>query len=108
MSKEYFELLIKPEDNYELFLNLILSLTDDAIEENDGEIIVRSEENLEDFQEPLEKFAKALNTKCYIKCEKKESIDWIKNIKTLYKLLKLEAFMCDHHGVKQKREKLIF
>lgn len=67
MSKEYFELLIKPEDNYELFLNLILSLTDDAIEENDGEIIVRSEESLEDFQEPLEKFAKALNTKCYIK-----------------------------------------
>ena len=59
MSKEYFELLIKPEDNYELFLNLILSLTDDAIEENDGEIIVRSEDNLEDFQEPLEKFAKA-------------------------------------------------
>ena len=51
MSKEYFELLIKPEDNYELFLNLILSLTDDAIEENDGEIIVRSEESLEDFQE---------------------------------------------------------
>ena len=33
-----------------------------------NEIIVRSEESLEDFQEPLEKFAKALNTKCYIKC----------------------------------------
>ena len=92
MSKEYFELLIKPEDNYELFLNLILSLTDDAIEENDGEIIVRSEENLEDFQEPLEKFAKALNTKCYIKCEKKESIDWIKKYQDSIQAVEVGSF----------------
>ena len=92
MSKEYFELLIKPEDNYELFLNLILSLTDDAIEENDGEIIVRSEENLEDFQEPLQKFAKALNTKCYIKCEKKESIDWIKKYQDSIQAVEVGSF----------------
>lgn len=92
MSKEYFELLIKPEDNYELFLNLILSLTDDAIEENDGEIIVRSEESLEDFNEPLEKFAKALNTKCYIKCEKKESIDWIKKYQDSIQAIEVGSF----------------
>ena len=92
MSKEYFELLIKPEDNYELFLNLILSLTDDAIEENDGEIIVRSEESLEDFKEPLEKFAKALDTKCYIKCEKKESIDWIKKYQDSIQAVEVGSF----------------
>ncbi|MGJ0339698.1 50S ribosomal protein L11 methyltransferase [Aliarcobacter cryaerophilus] len=106
MSKEYFELLIKPEDNYELFLNLILSLTDDAIEENDGEIIVRSEENLEDFQEPLEKFAKALNTKCYIKCEKKESIDWIKKYQDSIQAVEVGSFYVRPSWSKAKEGKI--
>lgn len=106
MSKEYFELLIKPEDNYELFLNLILSLTDDAIEENDGEIIVRSEESLEDFEEPLEKFAKALNTKCYIKCEKKESIDWIKKYQDSIQAVEVGSFYVRPSWSKAKEGKI--
>ena len=78
MSKEYFELLIKPEDNYELFLNLMLSLPDDAIEENDGELIVRGDESLEECKEPLETLEKALENKCYIECANKEIVAWIK------------------------------
>lgn len=106
MSKEYFELKIKPKDNYELFLNLVLSLTDDAIEENDGEIIVRSEENLQDFLEPLEKFAKALNTKCDIKCEKKESIDWIKKYQDSIEAVEVGNFYIRPSWLEPKENKI--
>ena len=47
------------------------SLTEDAIEENEGVITIRSEEELENFIEPLNKFVKALDTKCDIVYEKK-------------------------------------
>ena len=36
MTEYYFELSIKPENHYELFLDLLETLTEDAIEENDG------------------------------------------------------------------------
>ena len=55
MSKYYFELTLKPDNNnYELFLDLLTSITEDAIEELDGTLIVRSEEELEDFNFQVE------------------------------------------------------
>ncbi|MDD3342462.1 MAG: 50S ribosomal protein L11 methyltransferase [Sulfurospirillaceae bacterium] len=47
MEKTYNELQITPSDAYSIFVDFILSLSDDAIEERDGTIILRSEENLE-------------------------------------------------------------
>ena len=78
MSKYYFELSIKPDNQFELFLDLIESLVDDAIEENDGVIIIRSEESLEDIKDGVLQFSEALNIKCEISHEEKENIDWIK------------------------------
>lgn len=60
MSEYYYELTIKPEDNYELFLDLLTSLTNQAIEELDGTLIARSEEDLSDVQFGIEKFALSL------------------------------------------------
>lgn len=78
MSKEYYELVVTPKDNYELFLDLIESITEDAIEEDSGSIIIRSEDNLSDYVEAIEKFSKALNSKCEVICTQKDSVDWIK------------------------------
>ena len=49
MSKYYFELTLKPDTNYELFLDLLNSITTDAIEELDETLIIRSEDELDDL-----------------------------------------------------------
>ena len=75
MSKYYFELTLKPDNNnYELFLDLLTSITEDAIEELDGTLIVRSEEELDDLIFGINEFITALNAKCEIIYEKKEYI----------------------------------
>lgn len=83
MEKYYNELIIKPDSYYELFLDLVLSLTEDAIEEQNDCIIVRSEESLEDIKEGVEAFASELSSafgtpiSCEMSLETKENQDWI-------------------------------
>lgn len=92
MSKYYFELSIKPDNQFELFLDLIESLVDDAIEENDGVIIIRSEESLEDIKDGVLQFSEALNIKCEISHEEKENIDWIKEYQNSIKAVEVGSF----------------
>jgi len=83
LDKYYYELTIKPDAYYELFLDLASSLTDDALEECDNSIIIRSVEELDNLKDGIEAFATelstAFNTKisCELKLEKKENQDWI-------------------------------
>ena len=72
MSKYYFELTLKPQNHYELFLDLVDSLTEDALEECDGTIIIRSEDELDDLKFGIEEFSNVLNTECEINYEKKD------------------------------------
>ena len=84
MDKYYYELTIKPNLYYELFLDLASSLTNDALEELDETVIIRSEESLDDVEIGIIAFAKELSTafNAEIICEtnlmKKENQDWIK------------------------------
>ena len=92
MSEYYFELTIKPHTYYELFLDLLSSLTNDAIEEADGILIARSESDLSDVEFGVLEFAKALNVECETKCEKKENIDWIKQYQQSVKSVEIGNF----------------
>jgi len=84
LDKYYYELIIKPNLYYELFLDLISTLTQEAIEELDETIIIRSTEDLKDISEGIVAFADELSLafKTDINCEviyaKKENQDWIK------------------------------
>ncbi|WP_263833691.1 50S ribosomal protein L11 methyltransferase [Sulfurospirillum oryzae] len=83
MEKTYNELHITPSSDYPLFLDFIMSLSDEAIEEAEGSIILRSEDNLEMLCFGVEAFAKELSlalgkeihaeTKLLVK----ENEDWI-------------------------------
>lgn len=84
MEKTYNELHITPSSSvYPLFLDFIMSLSDEAIEENEGTIILRSEEDLEMLRFGVEAFAKeltiALNQEIVLdtKLLVKENEDWI-------------------------------
>ena len=84
MNKYYYELTIKPNLYFELFLDLVDSLTEDAIEELNETIIIRSEYELDLIKSGVEAFAKELSTafstkiSCETISEKKENQDWIK------------------------------
>lgn len=84
MEQYYYELTLKPNLYYELFLDLALSLTEDAIEEQEDVIIIRSEEELDNIKEGIEAFAKELSNAfeteiiCEIQLIKKSNQDWIK------------------------------
>lgn len=83
MKKTYNELQITPSNQYNLFTDFILSLTNEAIEESDGMIIVRSEDSLEEVLFGVEFFAKSLSKalsqdiQVKTKLEVKPNIDWI-------------------------------
>jgi ribosomal protein L11 methyltransferase len=84
LNKYYYELIIEPDVYYELFLDLVSSLTQEAIEELNESIIIRSEEELDIIEAGVKEFTKelstAFNTKiiCKITYQKKENQDWIK------------------------------
>ncbi len=92
MSEYYYELTIKPSSQYELFLDLLSSLVDDAIEELDDTLIIRSEDDLSDVQFGVESYAKALGVSCEIGYEKKENIDWIKEYQKSVKSVEIGSF----------------
>ena len=61
MQKTYHELHITPSSDYPLFVDVILSLSDEAIEEDGQTIILRSEENLDMVRFGVETFAQNLS-----------------------------------------------
>ncbi len=103
MSEYYYELIIKPENYFELFSDLIVSLTNEAIEESDNIIIARSEEDLIDVEFGVKKFAKALEVNCDTKLTKKENIDWIEQYKNSVKSIEIGSFFI-RPSWKEKRD----
>ncbi len=106
MSEYYYELVIKPSDNYQAFLELLLSITDDAIEESDESLIIRSESDLSDIKYGIEQFSKALNIYCEISYEKKENIDWIKKYQEGVKSIEIGNFFIRPSWEEKKENKI--
>lgn len=106
MSKYYFELTLKPTQQFELFLDLLETLTDDAIEEDNGLLIVRSEDELEDLKFGIEEFSRALNINCEIIYEKKENIDWIKEYQKSVRSVEVGNFYIRPSWEEKKENKI--
>jgi ribosomal protein L11 methyltransferase len=85
MNKYYYELTIKTESRFELFCEIVLELSQSAIEEDEQNqtIILRSEDksSLSLIKEGIEAFGDELNVNIEIKIEEKENIDWIEKYK---------------------------
>ncbi len=85
MQQTYNELRITPSCEYALFVDMVLSLSDEAIEEDGKTIILRSEESLELVRFGIESFAIQLSQihertiDVVIEEAVKENEDWIEN-----------------------------
>jgi ribosomal protein L11 methyltransferase len=97
-KNEYFELQIKPSSNYELFLDFLIDAFPDGFEERSGEIILRSEEPLDEIIWGLELFktelSKALSTEINLKLNLsvKQNEDWIEKYKNSIEPIFVEPF----------------
>jgi len=97
MKKFYYELSFKTDKPYEdLFLDFIFDLGIEAIEEKDGFIFIRSDEDLENLSWALELFHKKLsklkNTTISFEktLQKKENKDWIEEYKKNIKAISID------------------
>lgn len=106
MSEYYFELIIKPSAQLELFIDLTNTLMNDAIEENEDSIIVRSEDDLSDIELGINKFAEALGVSCETTLEKKENIDWIKQYQESVKSVEIGKFFIRPSWEEKKDDKI--
>ena len=85
MQQTYNELRITPKCEYALFVDMVLSLSDEAIEEDGATIILRSDESLELVRFGIESFAEQLSQvhgtriEVFIEESVKENEDWIEN-----------------------------
>ena len=106
MSDYYYELIITPKNHYATFLDLISSLTNEAIEETESSIIARSEEDLCDVEFGVQEFAKALGVQCETKLSKKENIDWIKQYQESVKSVEVGKYFIRPSWEEQKEDKI--
>ena len=92
MNEFYFELTITPEENLEVFSDFLLEITENALEEKKGSLIVRSVEHLDDILWATEQFADKLNIKIKSNLQKKKNEDWISKYKNSIKPIEVGSF----------------
>jgi len=112
LNTYYYELKITPQNYYELYLDVIISISEDALEELDGSIILRSEEPLEDIKEGLEYFTKELHkaclddAQCDFELDKKENEDWISKYQQAVKPVTVGKFHIHPSWEEEKEDKI--
>lgn len=112
MQKTYNELKITPFGEYDRFADFILTLTNEAIEECDGVIIVRSEEELDVVEFGVKFFAQSLATtlnkevSVETKLEVKENIDWISSYQKSVQPIEIGKFYIHPSWIEKKEDKI--
>ena len=106
MTDNYYELTIKPQDNYELFLDLVATATNDAIEEYNGSLIVRSEDKLDYLEKEIKQFSSNINSNCEIKLEIKKNIDWVKQYQQSVSSVQIGNFFIRPSWEEKKDDKI--
>ncbi len=92
MDTFYYELLVTPTSNLPIFSEFLFEITQNAIEEKDGSIIIRDTEPLEDILWACEQFAQKLGVSIQTHLEKKKNEDWISKYKNSITPIEVGSF----------------
>ena len=106
MKKYYYELSVKPGGKIDFFSSLLLELTNNAIEEKNDTLIVRSEEDLEDIQWAIKEVGKRLGIKVETTLTKKENEDWINKYKSSIQPVEVASFFIRPEWIEKKDNKI--
>ena len=102
MQEFYYELRITPASELTLFGELLFEMTQNAIEEKDGTIIIRDSEPLDDILWASEQFSDKLNIPIKTTLEKKKNEDWISKYKNSINPIEVGSFYIRPDWVEQK------
>jgi len=98
MDRYYYELVISPSSNYDLFLDFLLDVYQFGLEELDNSLILRGEEPFKEiiwavhhFKDELEKVLK-IDINLDISESKRENQDWVENFKRSIKPILIDPF----------------
>jgi len=105
MQKYYYELIVTPSQRVDFFSSLLLELSGMAIEEKDGSLILRSEEELDTIKWAVEEASKKLSVELKTTLEKKENVDWISKYKSSVKPIQVASFYI-HPEWEEKKQNL--
>ena len=92
MDKFYFELTIKPENSLEIFSDFLLEITQNALEDRSGSLIIRSVDPLDDILWATEQLSEKLNIQIKTNLEKKCNEDWINKYKNSIQPIEVGSF----------------
>jgi ribosomal protein L11 methyltransferase len=111
LKEFYYELKITPNFHYELYLDLLLSINDGALEELENSIIVRSETSLDDVIVGIEMYTEQLqkvldtNVSCEILLEEKSNEDWIKKYQDSIEAIEVDKFFIHPSWIQARSDK---
>lgn len=111
MQKTYNELRITPKSDYSLFVDVLLSLSDEAIEEDGQTIILRSVENLDMVAFGVQAFAEHLSqtrgecVEVNIDQCVKENEDWISAYRNAIQPVHVGDFYVHPSWIEDEKEK---
>ncbi len=92
MDKFYYELTVTPKNSLEIFSDFLLEITQNALEEKEDSLIVRSTEPLDDILWATEQFSNKLNIQITSNLEKKKNEDWISKYKNSIQPIEVGSF----------------
>ena len=90
--EEYFYELTIITDSPRIVADLVLEITNEAIEEQNNRIIVRSNENLQNIQWAIEEFGKKAGFSIKTDLRKRKNEDWIKKYQESIKPVQIGSF----------------
>lgn len=112
MNKYYNELTIIPNSYKELYIDLLNQLSEDAIEELDDKLILRSEEGLENIIDGLKVFTLSLKEsfnekiECELILEEKENIDWVEQYQKSVREVEVGEFFIHPSWVEARQDRI--
>ncbi len=92
MNEFYFELIITPENSLEIFSSFLLEVTEDAIQERDNSLIIRSIQPLDDIQWATKQLSNKLHIPIKTDLKKLKNEDWINKYKNSIKPIEVGSF----------------
>ncbi len=92
MNEYYYQLIVTPDAQPELFAEILLDMLQKAIEEKDGALIVRDSEPLDDIAWAIEKFGEKIGIGVTTQLTKERNEDWIDKYKSSVKPISVGNF----------------
>jgi len=102
MNEYYYELIVTPQTNLDIFCDLLLSLTNNAVEERGKTLIIRDNDNLSDLKWAIERFAEKVNIKTDIILKKILNEDWIKKYQSSIQPIEIGSFYIRPDWIEKK------